>query len=152
MLYENFVYLSLLIKAFFVIWKEDILWNTNIFLRFHVYVGITTKMEKKSERGVKGTKNKRFPLKERTLASSICPPSPSFFLIGAMWTESCWQNILKAGKTKWNEAKSCRSVAYLKSLPQVGKIYCKVDVKENFHHRKKRNHLHRKRNTWILSN
>ena len=48
------------------------------------FSGITTKMEKKSERGVKGTKNKLFPPKERTLASSISPPSPSFFLIGAM--------------------------------------------------------------------
>ena len=81
MLYENFVYLSLLIKAFFVIWKEDILWNTNIFLRFQWY---NNEDGEKSERGVKGTKNKRFPPKERTLASSISPPSPSFFLIGAM--------------------------------------------------------------------
>ena len=29
-------------------------------------------------------------------------------------------------------------MAYLKILPQVGKIYRKVDVKEKFHHREKR--------------
>ena len=39
---------------------------------------------KKSERGVKGTTNKRLSPKERTLGSSISPPSSSSFLIGAM--------------------------------------------------------------------
>ena len=42
----------------------------------------------------------------------------------------------KLEKQKWNEAKRRRRVVYLKSLPQVGKIYRKVDVKEKFHHRK----------------
>ena len=42
----------------------------------------------KSVWGVKGTKNKRFPPKERALASSI----PSSFLYGAMWNEPCWKN------------------------------------------------------------
>ena len=55
-----------------------------LVIRYTLFCGISTKMEKKSERGVRGTKNKRFPPKERALASSIPSPSPSSFLYGAM--------------------------------------------------------------------
>ena len=68
--------------------KLSSLFGKKVFCGIQTYScdfsGITKKMEKKSERGVKGTKNKLFPPKEGTLASSISPPSPSFFLIGAM--------------------------------------------------------------------
>ena len=80
---------------------------------------------------MKGTKYKRFPPKECTIAYSI--PLPSLPLFHFDWKYVKCVILTKyciAGKTKWNKTKRRRSVAYLISLPQVGEMYCKVDVKK----------------------
>ena len=83
-------------------------------------------MEKKSERGVKGTKNKRFPPKERALASSFHLPPPLPF-----WLELCEMShvektLKKLEKQSEMKLRDVKVQRILKVYRKLGKYIAKL--------------------------
>ena len=78
-----------------------------LVIRYTLFCGISTKMEKKSERGVKGTKNKRLPPKERWRPQSPLPPPLPFGmeLCEMSHVEKTLKNLEKQSEMKLRDVK-----------------------------------------------